>query len=465
MRFIYFLFAIFLTTVSGRASDTIDDFIDAEMANAGAPGLSYAIVERGQIQSGARGEIRRGSDELITPDTLFLIGSISKSFTAVGVMQLFEKGSIDLESEISAYLPSFVGRPSGKITVRQLLSHTSGYSTVQGNSFDTSADHDLSRQVEKMAQWSPKYAAGSKWQYSNANYVILGAIIEAVSGQEYARYIESKLFLPIGMTRSFVAEGRVTHPVAIGHRPWFVGKWPYADDRSYRLIAPAGGIIATADDMAKYLAVMVNGEDDIISAQSKSAMMRPASATSPYYGLGWSVNSQAGVAFHAGTSPGVETLAVLVPDEHKGAIVMVNGGSGMGFGETINLRNGIASTALGLEYAPETGQFSRKLLFLTFIVLPFVFIASALNAVINRRALRSKSGIAGAFSLWFPLIMTLGLAWCAIYLVPSLFGVSIKSLILYLPDMAWAMVITAITGVCWAVLRLGVYYTDRNRGP
>ena len=184
MRCILALLALGMATAlqASVPSGSIDDFIVTEMPTSGAPGLAYAVVEDGRIHSEARGEILIGSGREMTPDTPFLLGSISKSFTAMAVMQLVEAGKVDLDTGISHYLQPFVGRPSGAITIRQLLSHTSGYSTLQGNEAPT--DHTqgndaLSRQVNRIAQWTPAYKPGAKWEYSNANYQILGALIEA----------------------------------------------------------------------------------------------------------------------------------------------------------------------------------------------------------------------------------------------------------------------------------------------
>ena len=98
---------------------SIDAFIDSEMPASGVPGLAYAVVDDGGITAaGARGVVRLGGGVAVTPDTPFVIGSISKSFTALSVMQLVEAGEIDLDSEVSRYLDVFSGRPAGVITIR-----------------------------------------------------------------------------------------------------------------------------------------------------------------------------------------------------------------------------------------------------------------------------------------------------------------------------------------------------------
>ena len=185
MRYILALLALGIATAlqASVPSGSIDDFITTEMPISGTPGLAYAVVEDGVIHADARGEMRIGSGRKLTPDTPFVLGSISKSFTAMAVMQLVEAGKVDLDTGISHYLDAFSGRPSGAITIRQLLSHTSGYSTLQGNQTPTDLTQSkdaLSRQVNRIAQWTPAYEPGDKWEYSNANYQILGALIEAV---------------------------------------------------------------------------------------------------------------------------------------------------------------------------------------------------------------------------------------------------------------------------------------------
>jgi CubicO group peptidase (beta-lactamase class C family) len=447
-------------------SGSIDDFITAELPVSGAPGLAYAIVERGEVRSGARGELLIGSGRQVTPETPFLLGSITKSFTAMAVMQLVEAGSVDLDTGIAHYLDVFSGRPSGAITIRQLLSHTSGYSTRQGNDAHTDLtprDDELSRQVEQIAQWTPAHEPGARWEYSNANYQVLGALIEAVSGQAYGDYIETAILAPIGMDDSFVADGRRHDAMATGHRPWFGTKRPIENHRTQRVMAPAGGVIASARDVARYVAVMMNGKDDVISAQGKAAMLRPASAASPFHGLGWFVDTDKGTAFHTGSSPGIETLATMVPAEQKGVVVLVNAGSGVGFGETTELRNGIAARALGLEYAGEGSRWQQKAVFVALALLPLVFVLSIVWAWRHRDALRAKSGAFGLFSLWFPLLTTLATAWVLLSLIPRLFGGSMGTLRLFQPDLALTMVATAATGVLWAVFRLGVAYGSRPR--
>lgn len=468
MRLFLILLALGIVTAvrADAPLGSIGDFIAAEMAVSGVPGLAYAIVENGEFQSDAYGEVLIGSGRLVTPDTPFLLGSISKSFTAMAVMQLVEVGKVDLDVPISHYLKAFANQSSGAITTRQLLSHTSGYSTLQGNEAASDPVDDkeaLSRHVDRIAGWTPAYEPGTKWEYSNANYQIAGALIEAVSGRGFASYIRTEILDPIGMTHSFVADGQIHDEMARGHRPWFGTKHAMEPDRTNLVTAPQGGVIASAKDLAQYLAIMMNAEDDVISSESKAAMLRPAGPVSPHYGLGWFLSSETGTAFHSGSSPGVETLATLMPARKMGVVVLVNAGSGIGFGETTELRAGISARALGIEYAGEGSRWEQKTVFVSLVLLPIAYVLSMLWAWLHRNELRAKSGWSGQFSLWFPLCMTLAIAGLIFVLIPRVFGAPIETLSRFQPDLGIAFVATAATGVFWAALRLGLAYSKPDR--
>lgn len=470
MRYLlaFFILGVFSALHATSEPHSLDEFIASEMDAAGLPGMAYAVVDNGISVSGAHGVVDIRSEEAVTPDTPFQLASISKSITAVAILQLVESGNVALDGELSLYLDVFRDSPGGAITLRQLLSHTSGYSTLQGNEteVDNPGNEDaLTRQAALIASWSPAYAPASRWDYSNVNYVLLGAVIETISELNYDQYIESMILQPIGMKNSFVGDGGTYDNVAIGHKPWFGRKLPTKDSqtKTARASAPGGGIIASANDLALYLEILLNGEDDIVSAESKELMMQPANDQARFYGLGWMLNPQDGTVYHTGTNPGFETIAIMVPAKRKGAVILVNAGSGMGFGETGNLINGVSAHALGWDFIRDQSSWGRKSLFLTFALLPLLFSVAAVQVWFQRNGLREKSGAFGLFSLWFPLLMTVALAWISVSLIPNLFGVSLRSLGVFSPDLSIALLSTGLMGVIWAVFRLCVYYSAKLR--
>ena len=446
----------FLTTVlllgaalspGSHAAASVEQIIDEEMPASGVPGLAYAIVDGETVTTGARGVREAGTDLPVTPDTPFLTGSISKSFTALAVMQLVEAGAVGLDDPISAHLDDFAGGPGADVTVRQLLSHTSGYSTLQGNS-SPAAPSD-----------APANRPGEIWEYSNTNYQILGRLIEAESGDDFATYVEEHILEPVGMDDSFVPDGAVHEDMAVGHTSWFWTKRPIDDRTTSRETAAQGGVVATATDLALYLQVMINGEDDVLSAEAKATMMRPASEASPFYGLGWFIDTSAGTVWHSGSTPGVETLAALSPDEGRAALVFVNGGSGLGFGETTQLRDRVIATALGTP-EPEIGsRWAQQALFLGLVLLPIAYAVSMVWAWRHRTALRAKRRGFGLFSLWFPLATTIAAAAVLLWIMPNLLGAPLGTILVFQPDVGLALIASAVMGLMWAMFRLGVAYS------
>ena len=201
MRLLFALFAFLFApgVLASAGIAAIDEVVVRELPASGAPGVAYAVVDHGNIRAGAGGRTRANGARAVTADTVFRIGSISKSFTALAIMQMAQSGAVDLDAGVATYLPAFKGHAAGSISLRQLLSHTSGYSTVQGNGNhgdDAYRNRGVAEYVSRVAQWQPAYPPGERWEYSNLNYQILGAVIEAVSGQDYADYIKAHIFVP-----------------------------------------------------------------------------------------------------------------------------------------------------------------------------------------------------------------------------------------------------------------------------
>lgn len=455
---------------TGSQSDPVEAFLADAMPAAAAPGVAWAILDNGEWRSGGRGELVPGRGQPVTGDTPFPLGSISKSFTALAIMQLVEAGLVDLDGAIADHLNVFTGQSGATITIRQLLSHTSGYSTLQGNQSHaglTEGDDDVTARVRHLAMSGPAGPVGSRWQYSNANYLILGALIETVSGLEYGAYVETRILEPLGMDDSFVggSDRGAGAIVATGHNPWFGGRRPVAvsDQPSGRAMAPAGGVVGSAADLARYLTMMMNGEDDLITAENKALMLQPASAASPHYGFGWFLDAEANAAFHTGLVPGVETIAVLSPSQQRGGVALVNANGGMGFGVTGEILAGMSALALGDTPGPAGRHLGPKSLYLMVLVLPVLFLAGMLAAWLRRDGLRAKSGVLGAFSLYVPVLATGAMAFVFLDVLPKLFGATLMGINPYQPDMVILLLASSVTGLGFAVFRLILAHTGPGR--
>ena len=222
------------TQAASAPSDfnTIDDYITARMERARIPGLSVAIVKGDQIVYLKGYGQADPAGRAVTPQTPFIIGSISKTFTALAAMQLVEAGKVDLDAPVQRYLPWFrVADPqaSAQITVRSLLNHTSGL-PQKADTF-LWADQDdgvLERTVRYLKTVELARPIGT-FGYSNANYQILGLIVQVVSGQSYEAYVEQHIFAPLDMQASFTSQRQAQQRgMATGYRWWFGFPFPAA---------------------------------------------------------------------------------------------------------------------------------------------------------------------------------------------------------------------------------------------
>ena len=469
LRWLACLLAFAALGVSASTPDAdLDTFIETELPRSAAPGLAYARIEHGAVTAKGFGETVKGSGERVTADTLFPIGSVTKSFTALAIVQLMEAGKLDLDDPVAQHLPAFADSPERKVTLRQLLNHTSGFSTVQGNSHhgDPEAPEvGLRNRAAELARIEPVNPPGARWEYSNLNYQILGAVIEHVSGETYPDYVAAHIFAPLGMERSAVLVGAVPAGLATGHRPWFGGVRPFEQSERSAINAPAGGIVSSANEMGRYLSMWMNGADDLVSAKSKTMMIEPSAPTSPGYGLGWSIDREDGIPFHTGLVPGAETLAMFDLAAGKGVVVMVNANSGLGFADTWYLIGGAGARAMGEPHTDDGSRWAPKFIYLSVILAPLLFLLLAFISWRGRTNLQAKrNNIGGKFSLWFPFAAMAALAGFLLLILPQMFGGSLATLRLYQPDFAWGLIAAAILGPAWAVLRLVLAHTTRSPG-
>src|SRR5688572_23674945 len=233
------------------APASVDDYILASIQAARIPGLALGVVQDDHVTY-LRGYGIAGPDgRPVTPQTPFILGSTSKSFTALAVMQLAEAGKIDLDSPVTTYLPWFRtdnAAWSAQITVRHLLYQTSGLRTYEGRR--GLRDHDQSSKalengVRELSGAPLTQPAGQRFEYSNDNYNALGLIVQTVSGISYEDYVRSSIFAPLQMRRSAAAlSDAAATGIASGYGYWL--GWPVAFDAPYpRRAIPAGYLISS----------------------------------------------------------------------------------------------------------------------------------------------------------------------------------------------------------------------------
>jgi CubicO group peptidase (beta-lactamase class C family) len=322
--------------------DEIDRYIEQQLKRLNVPGAAVAIVEGDQIvhQHGF-GQSHTGGTPP-SPQTPFVLGSVTKSFTALAVMQLVEAGKVDLDAPVQRYLPWFrVADPqaSAQMTVRQLLNQTSGLSMASG--LVPLADFDNSpgageRQARALATLQLTRPPGSAFEYSNMNYNLLGLIVEATSGESYAAYVQDHIFGPLDMRHSYTTRTEaVQNGLAVGHRYWFAYPIAAPDLPHPSGSLPAGYLISNTEDMAHYLIAQLNeglyGSVQVLSPAGIAEMHRPAAeynmmGVSEQYGMGWFINErdQVRIVSHSGVVPDFFAYIAIVPGQKKGLVLLMN---------------------------------------------------------------------------------------------------------------------------------------------
>ncbi len=354
----------------------IDAYIQQQMQDHHIPGVSLAITSQDQIVHLRGFGAADPSGRQMSAQTPMLIGSLSKSFTAVAILQLVETGQIDLDAPVQRYLPWFrVGQPpaevsgadaSSLITIRHLLNQVSGISRIAGEKMTTDmdiSDAALERHVRSLSTEHLDRAEGSSFEYSNANYVVLGMVIQAVSGQSYEDYVQEHIFKPLEMQNSFTSQVEAQqHGMSSGYNRWFgfpvaSGSLPYP-----RGMVPAGYLISSAEDLGHYLIAQTNQgryrDALILSPQGIDLLQAPAVAASPEgyhkqpsgsYAMGWYVMEMNGIPViaHDGDTPTFHADMILIPEGRWGIALLVNTNTVLLGDELRNLAAGVASLLKG----------------------------------------------------------------------------------------------------------------------
>jgi CubicO group peptidase (beta-lactamase class C family) len=331
----------------GDTFDRIDRYVRAEMTGSRIPGAAVAVVEGDRIVY-ARGFGDDGRGTAITPQTPFWIGSNTKSFTALATMQLVEAGRVDLDAPVRRYLPDFRtadADASARITVRHLLNQTSGFSRADGIApVLEERRQSLEAAVADLRPVRLNRPVGDSFEYSNVNFVVLGLLVQSVSGQPWAASIREHVFAPLGMSHSFTTPDEArAHGLTVVHRYWF--GLPVETEVAYLPgVAPTGWLYSSAEDMARYLSVYLRGGTlggaRVLSADGIRQMLAPATApaTRPLmghaftfrYGAGWFVGPfgvAADARWHLGNLPPFTAWMVLLPETDQAVVVLINAGS------------------------------------------------------------------------------------------------------------------------------------------
>lgn len=333
----------------------------------GTPGIAIGMAHGDDDMIAVDGITNRNHPLEVTADTLFQIGSITKTMTATVAMRLVEMGKLDLDAPVRQYLPKFQLQDettAAAATVRHLFTHTGGW---VGDYFENtgSGDDGLTKYVANMATLAQQAPLGTLWSYNNAAFSLAGRVIEVVTNRPYEQAMQELLFDPLGMAMTFFFAGDVmTHRFVVGHtvveenesRSTTVATpWPLA-----RSANPAGGVISTVPDMLRYARFHLDGGktgdgEQLLQPATIAAMQQiqtEAGAMASHVGISWLLNTVAGVRTvgHGGATNGQIAQLLLVPEQDFALVILTNANRGREV--TRDLSVWALETLLGLHEDP-----------------------------------------------------------------------------------------------------------------
>jgi CubicO group peptidase (beta-lactamase class C family) len=326
--------------------DSIDSYVEKALTDWQIPGVSVSIIKDGKVVFiKGYGVKEINTADKVDENTLFMIGSNSKAFTATALAMLEAEKKLSLDDKVQKWLPDFkLYDPwvAKEAVIRDLLCHRLGFETFQGDFMFFDSDLTTAEMRERFAKLKPMYSFRSKWGYTNAAFMTAGEIIPKVTGKTWAQFLQEKIFTPLGMNNTLALSKDIpnasnkasAHTVVMGD----LKKVPYG---KIDALAPAGSISSSAQDMSKWVTAQLdNGRlegKEIIPASAIAQTRTPNSILGnggtmfnkghfALYGLGWFLEEYEGrkIVSHTGGVNGFVTSVTLIPEEKLGIIVLTN---------------------------------------------------------------------------------------------------------------------------------------------
>ncbi len=439
----------------------IDAYVREQMEDLSIPGMALGIVQDGQIAHLQGFGVADSSGRAITPQTPFYIGSVTKSFTALAVMQLVEAGKIDLDAPVQTYLPWFIladKEASAKITVRHLLNQTSGMSTKDGNRFWAS-QQTMEEAIRGLDDVQLVHPVGSTWEYCNFNYIIAGLIVEVVSGHSYADYVTGHIFEPLDMQHSYASlTPAQADGLSDGHIIMFGRVFRDGRVRSPAAL-PTGFLMVSAEDLSHFALAQLNegryDESSILSPKGIAEMQAPAvykDIEDGYWGLGWDVGilDQIPVVTRVGDAGHFHADLILMPGSNS-AIILLSNASGfehLSSHVVDSIVLGVFNMLNGNPAAPVSIPFLMHLLYWSLLLAPLMQVLGILF-IWNRH---QHITVWGAIVI---VILNLGVVVLILSLAQR--EMTIPSLLVFNPELGYVTVIAAVIGIGWSVIYTALF--------
>jgi CubicO group peptidase (beta-lactamase class C family) len=447
----------------------LDRFIKTQAAKGGLPGLQVAIVRGDRtVHLGGYGDKSPGAP--MTTDTPIILGSLSKTITAVAVLQLKDQGRIDLDAPIRTYLPWFNladEQAAERMTVRHALHHQTGLSWDKGIRIFTEGTPLPTAEaiVRDLRNFTPVAPPGSRFEYSNLNYMILGLIVEVVSGQSYEQYVREHILNPLGMNKThFSLEEALQNGLAAGYRNWFGLSFPTDTPDWYSAGVTCGYLLSSAEDLSRFLNFQINEGrfegKQVLSRESVRDMQTgvvPMDSEEGLYGMGWKSISFHGrqLLFHDGHTNQYMTQMYIDPATKTGIVLLTNiANSFLTFDTLAGLTEGILDLLDEKEARFKASHYWLTYSLFDILVLLNVWLWFTLFRRLPAWRTRARLGqLSMARRLWLPLFQ---IAFAVAYytIIPRVQPISWASLYSAQPDLIFVWLANLLLLILHALCKL-----------
>ena len=332
-----FALSLLVLSVSASAQGTSDaalrtkvDSIAMQMLQTtGVPSASVAVVTHGRVAyANAYGAAKLDPRALATPEMRYAIGSISKQFTATAILLLQQEGKLSLDDPVSKFVPGLTR--GNEVTIRQLLSHTSGYQDFWPQDYVMPMmllPTTPQAIVDRWAKQPLDFAPGSRWQYSNTNYTIAGMVIEKASGMPFFQFIRRRISQPLGLASASDFDANPRNGDATGYLRYGLGPLRIAPDAGPGWTYAMGELSMTPRDLAKWDISLINHsllKPEYYRALTSAVALNNGASTG--YGLGVDVSMQGDrfMVEHSGEVSGFTAENIVFPDDSVAIVVLTN---------------------------------------------------------------------------------------------------------------------------------------------
>ena len=456
--------------------EEVDAYISTKMKELGFPGAALVIVEGDQIVHLKAFGVADASGRPVTSQTPFFTGSTGKSFTALAIMQLVEAGKIKLDAPVQTYLPWFRVadvNASKIITVRQLLNQDSGlpHSIGQKQVANTDlSDSAIENNVRALANVELSGQPGERYEYSNANFVTLGMIIQAVTGQSYESYINEHIFKPLDMQNSFTSKTEAQQDgLAVGYQKWFGVPVSSPNLPFVRGSLPAGYLNMSAENFGHYLIAQLNNGSykgvSVLSPDGISALHHPdvpIPGSTDFYGMGWEAQhfQDVEVIRHNGAVPGYTTDMFLVPQKNLAIAMVMNTYSPMLGIRVSRVPSNVLRMLLEQITIPGYEFRYMQIVYASVMLIPFLHLIAVFATFRRIRYWRTSAQHPKQAEMVrfiaLPIIWNTLVAYILLVLLPIAFDSNLGTVILFQPDVGWVALISGVFAIVWGPLRTGM---------